>query len=226
MGDSTLGDVKADVDRALRGLDSKALGDLGPLIERIQKLAAAHPYVLNEALQRIRRQIPTALFPPVRPAPEVLPYRGMDRRLSPMSLPPILDPRSDPWRSASIVTPREIRDVVPCDLAFDAEIPAGKSTIIARPQIIFRGELLIIPREECTAGDLLEIAVARRAQTQAAPGARPLALYCPARWSEPKLMDKAKLHVDTATPGMEVSLTVVVDKPLHFQAVLRGVGAR
>ena len=29
MGDSTLGDVKADVDRALRGLDSKALGDLG-----------------------------------------------------------------------------------------------------------------------------------------------------------------------------------------------------
>ena len=39
-------------------------------------------------------------------------------------------------------------------------------------------------------------------------------------------MDKAKLHVDTATPGMEVSLTVVVDKPLHFQAVPRGVGAR
>ena len=226
MGGSTAGDVKADVDRALRGLDSKPLGDLGPLVERIQKLAAFHPALMHEALERLRCRIPAALLPPARPAPEVLPYRMMEQRLSPQSLPPLLDPRIDLWRFANVTMPREMCDIAPCDLAFDEEIPAGKSTLVARPQILFRGELLIIPNEECAVGDLLEIAVARRAQAQANPGPRPLALYCPARWSEPKLMDKAKLRVDTATPGMEVSLTVSVNRPMRFQAVLRGVGAR
>lgn len=207
----TPGDVKADVDRALRGLDDVPLADLRHLVERIHLLAAGHHDILDEALERVRRHVPSSIIPLVRLSREFMPHREMDPSCRP----------------ATLFAPRPLRGVFAHDLAFDMVIPAGKSRIIATPQFAaFRGEMLIIPKEECTAGDLLEISVANRVQTQANPMLpRPLALYCPARWSKPKLMELAKLHFDTATVGMPVSLTVVVEKPMRFQAVLRGVSA-
>jgi len=224
----TVGDVRADVDRALHDLDKLRLADLPPLIARIEKLAEGHPEVLRDAIKRLRKQIPSSIILPE--AREVLDM-GI-RTLGPRGMGGIWHERlrEDPPRpryehAIPRVIEQPLQDVYPCELGFTKDIPAGTSEIVTQPQMLFRGELLVIPDEKCTDGDLIEIRVGGHAQAVAGPGRRPLSLYCPAKWADEALMKKATLHMDTATPGHTITLVVDVRKPMHFQAVIRGRGA-
>lgn len=214
----TVGDVRADVDRALRDLDKMRIADLAPLIARVEKLATGHPEIIGGAIERIRRRLPAPLMMPAVPADAYRHYGWFSTPLCSVPPPPSCVARPQPIE-------RPIEHVSPCELAFDRRVPAGRTTITSRSQLVFRGELLVVP-EECIDGDLIEILVGGRPQAFAAGGPRPLSLYCPARWAEPKLMEKAQLSMDTATVAQNVSLVVDMRKPVRFQAVIRGNGAR
>ena len=140
--------------------------------------------------------------------------------MSPSSIaPPLHRPR--------VIERLPLEHVINCELAFDQYVRAAqKTTITSRPQLVFRGELLIVPTEECADGDLYEILVGQRPQMQTDGFPRPLSRYCPARWAEPELMKKAGLAMDTATVSQDVSLVVVMRKAVRFQALIRGCSAR
>ncbi len=212
----TVGDVREEVDRALRDLDKARVSDLAPLIARVEKLGAGHPDIIEAAIERIRRGLPSPLMLPRASAD---PYRASSGPVSPSSIAPHLGPPR--------IIERPVEYVSKCELAFDQHVPAcQKTTITSRPQLVFRGELLIVPTEECADGDLYEILVGRRPQLQTGGFPRPLSRYCPARWAEPELMKKAGLSMDTAVISQDISLVVVMRKAVRFQALLRGSGAR
>jgi hypothetical protein len=214
----TVGDVRAEVDRALRGLDKVSVADLGPLIARVEKLSTGHPDILEDAIERIRRGLPSPLMLPRATHHPSNPYRGGSGPVSPSSIAPSL-------RRPEVVE-RPLRHRSNCELAFDQYVPANrKTTITSRPQLVFRGEMLLIPTEECADGDLYEILVGQRPQIQTDGFPRPLSRYCPARWADPELMEKAGLAMDTATVAQDVSLVVIMRKAVRFQALIRGIGA-
>lgn len=104
-------------------------------------------------------------------------------------------------------------------LSFDSQsnLAAGSSRIIsANPQVVFRGERLVVP--SAIAGSfLIDSIVVGKDSQQVAPGSLPAAIFS-------EVAVGMRLKLDTAQPGIQISLGVtnVSAGPLRFTGALVG----
>jgi hypothetical protein len=104
-------------------------------------------------------------------------------------------------------------------LGFDSvvDVPAGAVvTIAARPQVVFRGERLIVPSNIAPSFLIQNIVVGKDSQ-QVAPGAVPAIAFS-------EVGVGVRLKLDTSQPGIDISLVVqnVSAVPVRFSAALIG----
>ena len=152
---------------------------------------------------------------PARRRPMLPPGRMPGRR------PVIMQPVARPAPQPQLVSrrPRELRDEM---LGFDSvtDIPPGETRpIVARPQVIFRGERLVVPSS--IAGDFVieDIRVGNRPMFAASGGNSALVFAEGA--------NGVRLQMTTAQPGIDIVLLAsnVSGAARRFRATLIGKGA-
>jgi len=131
----------------------------------------------------------------------------------------------DSWWSELAAKSEELKDkgarLIP--LAFQQEnVPAaGCVPIISRPQVLFRGEYLVVD-PDTDQGMLVDLKVGNRSQLiNGVPAA--LSIWSPRNWASLEAMrEVAAMSLDTANIAQDITLVVEMRKPGPFRAVILG----
>lgn len=205
------------------------VGQSGPYIEMLEGVGAVHPGAIAPwAAQRryaaggygVGQAAPPphpAMIPPPQPAPHLAhrPHFG--------GYPSFLPGGGVAYGGRPVLVERPLRDIREYPLGFFQSgigMCVGAVDVISRPQIVFRGERLVVPTGTADLFSLIDVKVGNRSQL-ANSTALPAQVFA-------ENAVGVRLALDTATVAQDIAITVenISSDNATFMAALIGTAAQ